>query len=222
MEDTNLIVFSLVVEILSLSIATNVEVYLNCLICCKKMQKKFLKWKPLIPLSVELPSENGIEGVNILITRNMRTYLESVRCYRYMFNMIKIQRFRVLGFVTDAPLEILNRTYLVRYENEPPLKLNITDYETCRYVQINVSEIFASSMLLYVKETDLNFTRLTLKYMSRECQVNFIKNSEIIRGRHAIYDDLDLGIEIVHTTTHNWIVGDKIFFVSFITGLPIL
>lgn len=215
MEDTNRIVFSLVVETLSLSIATNPEDYFNCLMSSKIIQEQISTWKPLLTIFADIPQEKRLIYINRdltktdntpIITRNMKTYMESVRCYCYLFNLINIENFKVLGFVTDAPIDILNKFTLATHYLYNSIPFKITNYETCRHVQIEETNTNCLSLNIHKKNTNI-VTRMIIA-----------PKSEIILGRHAIYKELDIGV--VHTSTHNWHIDKNMYFISFITELP--
>lgn len=173
MEHNNELVFSIVVEYLSFSIVTDPDTYFNCLMCSKVMQEKILEWKPITTIFSQLPIEKRI--INSIgdwkldhtpkVTKNIKSYLECVRTYCYLFNLSRIKSFKILGFVTDAPIEILNKTNILVFPVQTQQILNITHYETCKYVQI------------------------TETYTSKLSQ-----NSEIILGRHPIFAKINLDI----------------------------
>ena len=219
MDDNNQLIFSIVVEYLSQFIRTDPEVYFNCLICSKVMQEKIVAWKPIVTIFSELPEKDRlinpnpgiINNIMEIITGNTRTYMENVRCYCYLSNLTKIRNWKVFGFVTDAPIEILNKSTLRRRlfdTNNPKIPLKITEYETCRYIQID--ELYASLLFLSVKENNCNHI----------CQMNFARNSEIIIGRHPIFAEINL--DVTHTTTHFWAINGNRYFVSLITELATL
>lgn len=183
------------------------------------MQEKIVTWKPITTIFSHFPVEKGLiqryshkEVIDIIkiITRNSRTYIENIRCYCYLSNLTKISDWKVLGFVTDAPIEILNKSTLKRklFVLDNPVPLKITNFGTCRYAQIDE---------LYAKALFLTFYENAHTYI---CQMHFARNSEIIIGRHPIFAEINLNV--AHTTTHYWNIKGNRFFISFITGLPTL
>lgn len=225
MEDNNKLVFSLVVEYLSEFIIFDPVTYFNCLICSKIKQENILTWKPITTIFTKLPAEKRIivsrRGIKIdsaeIVTRSFKTYLETVRSYCYLFNLIHIQSFKILGFVTNTPIEIIKNTTISKSPNEIQkiLEINTYNINTKNYIHVKITEVDACALLFMVLPNDINSIFNNILY-----QMNFAPNSEIILGRNRIFADINLNV--VHTTHHNWYIDSKLYFLSFITELPIL
>lgn len=148
--------------------------------------------------------------------RTFTTYLEYLHSNRFVINILNFKSFRVYGFVTNLPLNLLIKiTFSLSYSSSCPYHIaainrKILDHGSCREIVFDDSK---SNPIFKCKAINLYFTCFT------SFRISLCDQSEFLLGRNDIYKEID-ATKILHTASINWDVFNTEYIFSFYTGLP--